>query len=109
MPDFSTITVEEVDARRKTGDKFRLIDVREPGEFRVAHIDGAELKPLGQILQWMSELTDKDEDIVLHCHHGMRSEQASSFLSRQGFTRVSNMAGGIEAWSARIDPSVPRY
>ena len=48
MPDFSTITVEEVDARRKTGDKFRLFDVREPGEFRVAHIDGAELKPLGQ-------------------------------------------------------------
>jgi adenylyltransferase/sulfurtransferase len=49
MPDFSTITVEEVEARRKAGDKFRLIDVREPGEFRVAHIDGAELKPLGQI------------------------------------------------------------
>jgi rhodanese-related sulfurtransferase len=109
MPDFRTITVEEVDARRKAGDKFRLIDVREPDEFRVAHIDGAELKPLGQILQWMSELTDKDEDIVLHCHHGMRSEQASAFLSRQGFTRVSNMAGGIDAWSARIDASVPRY
>jgi rhodanese-related sulfurtransferase len=57
----------------------------------------------------MSELTDKDEDIVLHCHHGMRSEQACSFLSQARFTRVSNMTGGIDAWSARIDPGVPRY
>ncbi|HZN11235.1 MAG TPA: rhodanese-like domain-containing protein, partial [Blastocatellia bacterium] len=48
-------------------------------------------------------------EIVLHCHHGMRSEQASAFLARQGFTNVKNMIGGIDAWSARVDPSVPRY
>jgi rhodanese-related sulfurtransferase len=109
MAQFKTVTVEEVDARRKAGEKFRLIDVREPEEFRVAQIEGAELKPLGQIVQWMAELTDKDEDIVLHCHHGMRSEQASSFLARQGFTHISNMSGGIDEWSTRIDPGVPRY
>jgi len=109
MAGFKTVSVEDVEAKRKAGDKFRLIDVREPGEYRVAQIEGAELKPLGQIMQWMGELTDKDEDIVLHCHHGMRSEQACSFLSRQGFTRLSNMAGGIDAWSARIDSTVPRY
>jgi len=109
MASFGTITVEEVKARQEAGERFRLIDVREPSEHELCHIAGAELKPLGQIMQWMQQFGDKDEEIVLHCHHGMRSEQASAFLARQGFTNVKNMIGGIDAWSARVDPSVPRY
>src|SRR4030095_10038757 len=109
MAPFGTITVEEVKAKQDAGEKFRLIDVREPSEYQLCRIAGAELKPLGQIMQWMQELGDKEEDFVLHCHHGMRSEQASAFLARQGYNNVKNMIGGIDAWSARVDPSVPRY
>ena len=58
-------------------------------------------------MQWMQDL-DREEEIVLHCHHGMRSEQASAFLARQGFTNIKNMLGGIDAWSAQVDASVPR-
>jgi rhodanese-related sulfurtransferase len=108
MASFGTITVEEVKAKQEAREKFRLIDVREPAEYDTCRIAGAELKPLGQIMQWMQEL-DPAEEIVLHCHHGMRSEQASAFLARQGFTNVKNMLGGIDAWSLRVDPTVPRY
>jgi rhodanese-related sulfurtransferase len=83
--------------------------VREPSEHRVARIEGAELKPLGQIAQWAQELNDKGEEIVLHCHHGMRSDRACQYLAGQGFTNIKNLIGGIDEWSAKVDPSVPRY
>ncbi len=108
MTSFGTITVEELKAKREAGEEFRLIDVREPAEHNLCRIEGAELKPLGQIMLWYQEL-DRNEEIILHCHHGLRSEQACYFLARQGFTKVKNLAGGIDAWSLRIDPSVPRY
>ena len=109
MATFGTISVEEVKARRDTGERLRLIDVREPHEHRVSHIEGAELRPLGKIAEWVLELGNKDEEIVLHCHHGMRSERACAFLAQQGFTNVKNMVGGIDDWSLRVDPGVPRY
>ena len=104
-----TITVEELKAKRDAKENFRLIDVREPREHQVARIDGSELKPLGQLPQWSLELTDKNEALILHCHHGMRSERACQFLLQQGFTDVTNLTGGIDEWSLRIDPGVPRY
>ena len=55
------------------------------------------------------ELADKDEAIILHCHHGMRSDRACQFLAAQGFTNLKNLSGGIDDWSLQIDPSVPRY
>lgn len=109
MPNYGAITVEELKARQDAGEQFRLIDVREPSEHSVARIVGAELRPLGLILQWSQELPDKDETIVVHCHHGMRSDRACQFLAAQGFTNVSNLLGGIDDWSLRVDPSVPRY
>lgn len=109
MSSFGIVTVAEVKAKQDAGEQFRLIDVREPHEHRVAHLAGAELRPLGQIQTWAQELPDKDEQIVLHCHHGMRSERAAAFLARLGFTNVSNMIGGIDEWSIQVDPSVPRY
>ena len=108
MP-FGIISVTELKAGMDAGGKFRLIDVREPVEYDIARIAGAELKPLGQIANWAQQLSDKDEEIILHCHHGMRSAQACEFLSRQGFTNVKNLSGGIDAWSRQVDPTVPLY
>jgi len=109
MATYGVITPEELKAKQEAGEKFRLIDVREPAEYQTARIEGAELKPLGQISQWAQELNDRDEEIVLHCHHGMRSDRACQFLASQGFTNLKNLVGGIDEWSARVDPSVPRY
>lgn len=102
------ITVEELKAKQDAGESFRLIDVREQHEYQLCRIPGAELKPLGQIAQWMHEL-DPSEALVLQCHHGMRSERACMLLASRGFTNVKNLAGGIDAWSQSVDPSVPRY
>jgi len=109
MANYGVITVEEMKARLGAGERFRLIDVREPSEYSTAKIAGSELKPLGQIVNWASELKDKDEEIVLHCHHGMRSDRACQYLAAQGFTNVKNLIGGIDEWSLKVDPSVPRY
>ena len=109
MTNYGEITAEELKAKQDAGEKFRLIDVREPSEYQVAKIDGSELKPLGQIPNWANELANKDEEIVLHCHHGMRSDRACQYLAAQGFTNVKNLIGGIDEWSLKVDPSVPRY
>ena len=88
----------------------RLIDVREPAEWAVARIPGAELLPLSQ---WpalaLEKLTDKSQPLVIQCHHGGRSARATAWLLDQGFANVTNLAGGIDAWAVEIDPSVPRY
>jgi adenylyltransferase/sulfurtransferase len=86
----------------------QLIDVREPYEWRIGRIDGAELMPLGGIYAWAATL-DPQREIVLYCHHGQRSRAAADFLCAQGFTRVSNLTGGIERWSTEVDSSVPKY
>jgi rhodanese-related sulfurtransferase len=106
---FEIVTVEEVKRRRDAGEAFRLIDVREEPEFAICQIEGAELRPMSRVQQWWREL-DKDEPIVLFCHHGGRSGQVAYALAMQaGFSKVANMQGGIEEWSLKIDPSVPRY
>lgn len=89
-----------------------LLDVREPWEVALAsiHLDGAPTQnlPMGQIPQRLGEL-DPAQPILCICHHGMRSAQVVAFLERAGFESVYNLAGGIDAWSAQVDPSVPRY
>ena len=85
-----------------------LVDVREPAEFAIAHIDGATLLPMQTIPQQLASLP-RDKEIILHCHHGMRSEMAGNFLLAQGFPRVSHMVGGIDRWSDEIDPTVAKY
>lgn len=109
MAAYGIIRATELKAKQDAGDQFRLIDVREPHEHHYASIPGAELKPLGQIMQWASTLPDKDEEIILHCHHGMRSDRACQFLAAQGFTKLKNLTGGIDDWSLQVDASVPRY
>ena len=92
----------------KSGDMLTIIDVRESFEYELAHIDGALLKPLGSIASWAKAL-DKDQEYVLQCHTGSRSAYATMVLSQMGFKHVKNLVGGIDEWSARIDPKVPRY
>ena len=88
----------------------RLIDVREQDEWDTARIEGAELLPLSQ---WpdiaVQNLTDKSQPLLIQCHHGARSAHAASWLLSQGFADVTNLAGGIDAWSEQVDASVPRY
>jgi rhodanese-related sulfurtransferase len=85
-----------------------LLDVREPHEFAYAHIEGSLLIPLQQLPERLDEL-DAEQDIVVICHHGMRSQQACLFLEHSGYKRLNNLKGGIDAWSMVCDPSVPRY
>ena len=97
----------EVKAKIDRGDKFTLIDVREPHEYQICNIPYAKLIPLGQLPQHLDEL-DRDTEIVAHCKSGMRSAKAVDLLKKNGF-HARNMKGGILAWSDKVDPSVPKY
>jgi rhodanese-related sulfurtransferase len=85
-----------------------LLDVREPHEFAYASVQNSVLIPLNQLPKRLSEL-DPDREIVVICHHGMRSQQAALYLVQSGFKRVANLMGGIDAWSCDCDETVPRY
>ncbi len=98
----------EVKSKMDRGDRFVLIDVREPHEFQICRIPGSRLIPLGELVKRLSEL-DSAEDIVAHCKSGMRSGKAVDFLRQAGFRKVKNMKGGILAWSDKVDPRVPKY
>lgn len=103
------ISVTELKERMDRGDDVQLIDVREDHEVAVARIPGSIHIPLGQILNRMSEL-DPDRDTVVHCKMGGRSARAIEALKRSGFPgRLTNLKGGILAWSNEVDPSVPKY
>jgi len=97
----------ELKAKIDRGDRFVLIDVREPHEYQICSIPTAKLIPLGQLPQHLDEL-DRDIEIVAHCKSGMRSARAVDLLTKNGF-RARNMKGGILAWSDKVDPTVPKY
>ena len=86
----------------------QLLDVREPWEFQTCHIAGSQLLPMGEIPQRLAEL-DPNAEVVVICHHGGRSMQVAAFLEKQGFSRVSNLAGGVDGWARRVDPAMPVY
>jgi rhodanese-related sulfurtransferase len=85
-----------------------LLDVREPWEVEKARIAGAVHIPMREVPARVAEL-DPDRDVVAFCHHGGRSMQVAAFLEKQGFSRVHNLAGGVDAWSRSVDPAVPVY
>jgi rhodanese-related sulfurtransferase len=87
-----------------------LLDVRQPEELLTAKIDYPQLLniPLNQLPQRLHEVPT-DQPLMVLCHHGMRSQNATHYLLNQGFAHAVNVAGGIEQWSVRIDASVPRY
>ncbi|MBL9134682.1 MAG: hypothetical protein JNK85_02390 [Verrucomicrobiales bacterium] len=117
MPDSPDRSPAQIDAdelaRRLAvpdSDKPRLLDVREPEEHAFAAIPQSVLIPLGELPMRLDELEDwKPSEIVVYCHHGIRSMHAIAILRRAGFERLANLRGGIDRWSTDVDPSVPRY
>ena len=104
----SDIDPVEVKAKQDRGDKFTLLDVREPHEFQICRIPGSILIPLGELPKRYAEL-DKNGELVVHCKMGGRSAKAVDFLKQNGFKQARNMTGGILAWSDKVDPRVPKY
>lgn len=102
------ITPSELNARLAGGDAIQLLDVREPHEHDYARIGGARLIPLRELPSRAAEL-DRSTDLVVYCHHGVRSAHAVEFLRHGGFDRARNLAGGIDRWSTDVDPAIPRY
>ena len=85
-----------------------LLDVREPWEYEICRIEGSQLLPMGEIPARAGEL-DPDEALVVICHHGARSLQVALFLEKQGFSDVTNLTGGVNAWAKTVDPAMPVY
>ena len=110
MPEdpFRDLTPEQLRDLIAQGRTPRLIDVRNPAEFELCRLPGAELHPAAQIADWIREL-DPDQEILIYCHHGIRSLHAAMYLTARGFRRVMHLRGGLDAYSLRADPSVPRY
>jgi len=102
------IDVLELKQKIDRGDDFVLIDVREPHEYKICSIPGARLIPLGEFPRHVGEFNPAS-DIVIHCRSGVRSAKACAVLRQNGFERVRNVAGGILAWSDKVDPRVPKY
>jgi len=93
------------DAKRE---KPVLLDVREPWEWQTARIDGSQHIPMREIPARAGEL-DKGREVVAICHHGGRSQQVAMFLEKNGFSKVHNLQGGVDAWSRTVNPAVPTY
>jgi adenylyltransferase/sulfurtransferase len=94
--------------RMNNGERVVLLDVREPFEYRICHLEDAKLIPTGLLPERLGELNPTDE-IVVYCHTGVRSAKAAEFLRAAGFTKVRNLTGGIRAWSEQVDRTVPQY
>ena len=105
------ISVADVDAMRKRGDAFLLLDVRQPEEFAICKIDGAQLIPLHDLESRVDDVKRlaAGKPVVTQCHHGGRSLSAAAILRKAGLADVKSMAGGIDQWSLQIDAKVPRY
>lgn len=105
---FKSISPRELHEKLQNAENFQLIDVREAEEFAVAKIEGAKLLPLSEFHLWQNKLNPEDE-IVVMCHHGIRSGQVCGYLAENKFENVWNLSGGIDAWSKEVDQGVPRY
>lgn len=107
-----TLEIDPQEAQRRlNSDGAILIDVREPEEYATARIDGARLIPMQEIpaeLQKLEELAGEGE-LLLFCHHGVRSLQAAQWLREHGLENCFSVTGGIDRWSREIDSKVPRY
>lgn len=111
------VPYESIDAvtlakRLTAGDMLQLIDVREPEEVAIAAVQGFEILPLSQFAEWSSQIHSRfeaDKETIVMCHHGIRSAQMCYWLAQNGFTRLKNLEGGIDAYAAMVDPLINRY
>lgn len=102
------LSVDELKRKHDAGDPVMLLDVREPDEIDTASIPWATVIPMGEVPAHLDELPH-DTPIAVMCHHGGRSARVTAYLNQNGFPNASNVAGGIDAWSTAIDPTVPHY
>ena len=95
----------------REGRPCRLIDVREPEEWALARLEGAELLPLSTLSDWLPRLLEAPGNLplVVYCHHGIRSARVCSMLLQHGVEQVWNLSGGVDSWSLDVDTSIPRY
>lgn len=107
MSQIVQLSATDLKALIDSGATFELVDVRTPWERSIAAIDGSHL--LDQSYHDALMAMDRTTPLVFQCHHGMRSQQAAEYFREHGFERLSNLEGGIDAWSQFVDPSVPRY
>ena len=104
------LSPQELSARLQSDQRPHLLDVRQPEEYAVVALPNATLIPLGELALRADEIEEwKNEEIVVYCHHGIRSLNAISQLRALGFTRLYNLAGGIDRWSTEVDLRLPRY
>lgn len=104
------ISVTELAKLIENGHAVHLIDVRQPWEHQLARLPGSVLLPLNDLPNRSGEVPrDPGTRVILYCHHGVRSLSAVNYLQRLGFHHVRSLAGGIDAWSCEVDPTVPRY
>lgn len=108
LPENIEIVPRDVKAKVARGEKFVFVDVREKWEYDTSRIEGSVLIPLREIPGNLEKLRNAGE-IVLFCHHGMRSLDAAAWLRSQGIEGARSMAGGIDRWAVEVDPKVPRY
>jgi adenylyltransferase/sulfurtransferase len=101
------LSVKDLKKRIDAGEEVYIIDVREPFEYKIAQI-GGKLIPQNDVPQRLAEI-DRDREVIVQCKSGGRSQRIAEFLKQAGYPRVVNLAGGILAWSAEIDPTVPKY
>ncbi len=108
MPD--PCTPEELHDRLSKKETPILLDVREDEEWDICHFENALHVPMGDIPSRLQDLDKYAEDeIIVYCHHGIRSANVQNYLTQQGFTNVRNLTGGIDAYAIRVDPEMKRY
>lgn len=108
-PEITPDDYKKIRDKQPDGTAPMLLDVREPWEASIAAIPGATLIPMGEIPTRAHTELDPDQPIVVFCHHGMRSLSVTMWLRREGFDHVQSLSGGIDEWSRRFDPTIPRY
>ena len=106
--DGADATADEVKGELDAGKELVLLDVRDPHEYEITHIDGAKFIPLGELPARLNELDDH-ADVVTYCHHGARSLKALEILKAAGFAKVRSLRGGIDAWAVNVEREMPRY
>jgi len=108
LEDQHVISVSELNSLFGKRQSVNLIDVREPTEYALCHLDGSVLIPMGELPRRISEL-DVHAEYVVYCHTGQRSALAVEYLKRRGVVKARSLQGGIDAWAELVDPSMARY
>lgn len=103
------LSVDELHKKRESGESLTLLDIRKPAEREIVALEDDLFIPMGELSEHVEELEDREEPIVVYCHHGVRSLQAAQYLRDQGLRDVFSLAGGIDAWAREIDTDLPTY